>query len=222
MCTPCSRRRASQGFSTSARSAPPNAVWLSVTPFGLTRPRASWRASDLGVLASSGNMYSTGNPDRPPVRCTEPSGYAHTGGEAAFAVLTALWTGHPHHIDLSMQECVRVANMAQAATFERRIRREASRTIQPANAGDLAGVGRLRVVRLARRQSQDPFARAHRQARRGGWARRVASRRVGSSCSVEIADRSAGYFRAREPSAQTASAQWCTPDRRHGRSLVVV
>ena len=95
----------------------PNAVWLSVTPFGLTGPRASWRASDLGVLASSGNMYPTGNPERPPVRCTEPSGYAHTGGEAAFAVLTALWTGHPHRIDLSMQECVEVANMAFPAGF---------------------------------------------------------------------------------------------------------
>jgi crotonobetainyl-CoA:carnitine CoA-transferase CaiB-like acyl-CoA transferase len=95
----------------------PQAVWLSVTPFGLTGPRASWRASDLGVLASSGNMYPTGNPERPPVRSTEPSGYAHTGGEAAFAVLSALWTGYPHRIDLSMQECVEVANMAFPAGF---------------------------------------------------------------------------------------------------------
>ena len=97
----------------------PQAVWLSVTPFGLTGPRAAWRASDLGVLASSGNMYPTGNPDRPPVRCTEPSGYSHTGGEAAFAVLTALWSGYPHRIDLSMQECVEVANMAFPAGFAR-------------------------------------------------------------------------------------------------------
>jgi crotonobetainyl-CoA:carnitine CoA-transferase CaiB-like acyl-CoA transferase len=96
----------------------PDAVWVSVTPFGLTGPRASWRASDLGVLAASGNMYPTGDPDRPPVRCTEPSGYAHTGGEAAFAVLTACWTGHPQRVDLSMQECVDVANMAAPARFE--------------------------------------------------------------------------------------------------------
>ena len=73
----------------------PQADWLRVTPFGLTGPRAAWRASDLGVLASSGNMFSTGNPERAPLRCTEPSGYAHAGGEAAFAVLTALWTGIP-------------------------------------------------------------------------------------------------------------------------------
>jgi crotonobetainyl-CoA:carnitine CoA-transferase CaiB-like acyl-CoA transferase len=96
----------------------PDAVWLSVTPFGLTGPRSSWRASDLGVLAASGNMYPTGDPSRAPVRCTEPSGYGHTGGEAAFAVLSALWTGRGHHIDLSMQECVDVANMAAPARFE--------------------------------------------------------------------------------------------------------
>jgi len=96
----------------------PRAVWVSVTPFGQRGPRAAWRASDLGVLAASGNMYPTGDPDRPPVRCTEPSGYAHTGGEAAFAVLTACWTGAPQRVDLAMQECVDVANMAAPARFD--------------------------------------------------------------------------------------------------------
>jgi crotonobetainyl-CoA:carnitine CoA-transferase CaiB-like acyl-CoA transferase len=95
----------------------PDAVWVSVTPFGLTGPRSDWRASDLGVLAASGNMFPTGDPDRAPVRCTEPSGYGHTGGEIAFAVLSALWTGHGHRVDLSMQECVDVANMAAPARF---------------------------------------------------------------------------------------------------------
>jgi len=99
-------------------SRAPEAVWVSVTPFGLTGPRAGWRASDLGVLAASGNMYPTGDPDRPPVRCTHPSGYGHTGGETAFAVLSALWTGNAHRVDLSMQECVDVANMAAPARFE--------------------------------------------------------------------------------------------------------
>jgi len=97
----------------------PGAVWVSITPFGRTGPRAGWRASDLGVLAASGNMYATGDPDRPPVRCTEPSGYAHSGGEAAFAALSALWTGEGQQVDLSMTECVNVANMAAPARFAR-------------------------------------------------------------------------------------------------------
>ncbi len=92
-------------------------VWVSVTPFGVSGPRAGWRASDLGVMASSGNMYSTGDPDRAPVRCTEPSGYAHTGGEAAFAAITALASGRPQHVDLSMQEVVFIASMSGPSSF---------------------------------------------------------------------------------------------------------
>lgn len=95
----------------------PNAVWVSVTPFGLTGPRAGWRASDLGVMASSGNMFCTGDPDRAPVRCTEPSGYAHVGAETAFAALTGLASGRPQRVDVSMQEVVLIANMATPARF---------------------------------------------------------------------------------------------------------
>ncbi len=73
----------------------PGSVWVSVTPFGLTGPRGHWRASDLGVMAASGNMYCTGDPDREPVRCGEPSGYAHVGAETAFAALTGLASGTP-------------------------------------------------------------------------------------------------------------------------------
>jgi crotonobetainyl-CoA:carnitine CoA-transferase CaiB-like acyl-CoA transferase len=96
----------------------PDAVWVSITPFGLEGPRAHWKATDLGVMASSGNMFCTGDPDRAPVRCTKPTGYAHSGPEAAFAALTALWTGVPQRVDLSMQEVVLIANMAAPARYE--------------------------------------------------------------------------------------------------------
>ncbi|MDG2308538.1 MAG: CoA transferase [Candidatus Binatia bacterium] len=93
-------------------SSAPQAVWVRVTAFGATGPRAGWRGSDLGVMAASGNMFSTGDPDRAPVRSTEPSAYAHVGPEAAFAVLSGLASGRPQVIDLSMQEVVAVANMS--------------------------------------------------------------------------------------------------------------
>ena len=95
----------------------PNASWIRVTPFGLAGPRASWRATDLGVMASSGNMHVTGYPDRAPVRCSEPSGYAHVGPEVAFAALAALASGRRQIADVSMQEVVMVANMASATQF---------------------------------------------------------------------------------------------------------
>jgi crotonobetainyl-CoA:carnitine CoA-transferase CaiB-like acyl-CoA transferase len=95
----------------------PQAVWLKATPFGLDGPRAKWRASDLGIIAASGNMYATGYPDRPPLRCSEPAAYAHAGAEAAFAILTALASGRPQVIDLSMQEATMIASMSGAGQF---------------------------------------------------------------------------------------------------------
>lgn len=97
----------------------PNAVWVSITPFGRTGPRSHWRASDLGVMAASGNMYATGDADRAPVRCTEPSGYAHTGPEAAFAALTGLASARPQRVDLSMQEVVLIASMGAVGRYFR-------------------------------------------------------------------------------------------------------
>lgn len=101
----------------------PQAVWLMATPFGLQGPRAKWRASDLGLMAAAGNLYATGYPDQPPMRCTEPAGYAHAGAEGAFAILTALASGRPQVIDLSMQEVAMIASMSSAGQFPKTGRR---------------------------------------------------------------------------------------------------
>ncbi|HEY4396492.1 MAG TPA: CoA transferase [Acidimicrobiia bacterium] len=114
-----------------------HAVWARVTPFGGTGPHGGWRASDLGVMAVSGNMYATGDPDRPPVRCSEPAGYAHVGAETAYAVLTALASCYPHRIDISMQEVVFVANMVGLASFPKTGHRGARRG---------ANIGRTREI----------------------------------------------------------------------------
>jgi benzylsuccinate CoA-transferase BbsF subunit len=95
----------------------PHAVWVRISAFGNEGPRAGWCASDLGVMAASGNMYCTGDPDRAPIRSTEPTGYAHSGPEAAFAAMTALASGLPQRVDVSMQEVVLIANMAAPARY---------------------------------------------------------------------------------------------------------
>jgi len=115
----------------------PHSVWLRVTPFGHDGPRSSWRASDLGVMASSGNMFSTGFPDRAPVRCSEPSGYGHVGPEVAFAALTAHASGRPQIVDLSMQEVVLLSNMSSVAAYLKTRDRGARRG---------ASIGRTREV----------------------------------------------------------------------------
>jgi crotonobetainyl-CoA:carnitine CoA-transferase CaiB-like acyl-CoA transferase len=93
------------------RSTAPNAAWVAVTPFGLDSPRADWRASDLGIMASTGNLFCTGDADRPPVRCAEPASYAHGGVEAAIAALTAIASGRPQLVDVSLQEAVMIASL---------------------------------------------------------------------------------------------------------------
>ncbi len=97
----------------------PHAVWVSVTPFGLEGPRSEWSATDLGIMASTGNMYCTGDPDRPPLRCAEPVSYAHSGPEAAMAALSALASGRPQRVDLSMQESVMIASMGWPGRYAR-------------------------------------------------------------------------------------------------------
>jgi len=108
-------------LATSTRSGgKPDAIWVTVTPFGATGPRSTWRASDLGVMASSGNLFCTGDPDRAPVRCAGNAAYAHGGSETAFAVLSAIASGRrPVDVDVSLQEVVLVANMGAAGRFFR-------------------------------------------------------------------------------------------------------
>jgi crotonobetainyl-CoA:carnitine CoA-transferase CaiB-like acyl-CoA transferase len=107
------------GAPTADAASAPHAVWVSVTPFGLEGPKAQWRASDLGVMAATGNMYATGDPDRPPVRCSEPTAFAHGGPETALAALSGIASNRPQRVDLSLQETVMVASMGAAGRFAR-------------------------------------------------------------------------------------------------------
>jgi crotonobetainyl-CoA:carnitine CoA-transferase CaiB-like acyl-CoA transferase len=95
----------------------PGAIWVSVTPFGLTGPRANWRGSDLTVMAAGTGMYVTGDPDRAPLRASEPASYAHTGGEVVVAALSALASGVVQDVDVSMQELLLVTQMNAPARW---------------------------------------------------------------------------------------------------------
>lgn len=86
----------------------PRLVHCALTSFGRTGPRAHWRGHDLVVVALGGNAAMTGDPDRPPVRCTLPTAYLAAGPEAATGIAMALWaredTGRGQLVDVSMQE----------------------------------------------------------------------------------------------------------------------
>ena len=67
-----------------------DAVVCAITPFGLTGPYRTWRATHLTSCALGGVMYSQGPPEGPPVVMPGRQLYDHAGTHAAIAVLAAL------------------------------------------------------------------------------------------------------------------------------------
>lgn len=92
------------------RSRFPELITVRTTPWGETGPKAAWRATDLTLFASSGQLAVTGDSDRPPVRISIPQAWLHAESQAAVAALVALEhrarIGRGQHVDLSAQEAV--------------------------------------------------------------------------------------------------------------------
>jgi crotonobetainyl-CoA:carnitine CoA-transferase CaiB-like acyl-CoA transferase len=65
----------------------PHLVQVSITPFGQSGPYVKFKASDIEIMALSGCMSLTGDPDRPPLRVTFPQSYVWTGSYAAMGAL---------------------------------------------------------------------------------------------------------------------------------------
>ena len=111
--TSCSTRPARRARTSSIRRARRSAVWVRITPFGRDGPARRWRASDLGVMAASREhvLHRRSRPRAGPLHRADRRTRT-PGREAAFAALTALASGLPQRVDVSMQEVVLVANMA--------------------------------------------------------------------------------------------------------------
>ncbi len=93
------------------RELNPALVVVSITPFGLTGPKAGWTAHDLTVQAASGAMSLTGDADRAPLQLSAfPQAFLHAGLDAAVAALVALSArqidGWGRHADVSAQTSV--------------------------------------------------------------------------------------------------------------------
>lgn len=90
------------------RTDNPRLIQCALTPFGREGPYANFRAHDLVVVAMGGNAALTGDPDRPPVRCTLPTAYFHAGPEAVLGIIMAVLareeTGRGQFVDVSIRE----------------------------------------------------------------------------------------------------------------------
>lgn len=91
----------------SLREINPRLVMTSITPFGQDGPQASYLADDLEVMAASGCMYLIGDPEREPLRVSEPQAPLWTGLHAAAGTLIAHYhrelSGRGQHVDVSGQ-----------------------------------------------------------------------------------------------------------------------
>jgi crotonobetainyl-CoA:carnitine CoA-transferase CaiB-like acyl-CoA transferase len=88
----------------------PKIVMTSITPFGQTGPYKDYKGSDLVVMAMSGLMYITGDPDKAPLRISFPQAFLLASAHAAASSMIAHYyresSGEGQHVDVSAQECV--------------------------------------------------------------------------------------------------------------------
>ena len=86
----------------------PALVYTSVSGFGQTGPYRDYVGSDMVFFATGGEMYSTGEPERPPIRVANFVNLTQAGNMAAAASLMALRhvrrTGAGQYIDVSAFE----------------------------------------------------------------------------------------------------------------------
>jgi crotonobetainyl-CoA:carnitine CoA-transferase CaiB-like acyl-CoA transferase len=90
------------------RARHPHLVHVAIADFGLSGPRAEWRAEPLPAFAASGALHASGFPDRPP--CWLPGFLAHDCASvfAAVGALTAVLDRTRHGagqtVEVSVQE----------------------------------------------------------------------------------------------------------------------
>lgn len=118
--------------------ANPGLIITSITPFGQDGPYRDYKAPDIVGMSMGGSVYTTGYPDRPPLRMSFPQAYLHAGAHAASATMLALYhwqmTGEGQHIDVSMQQCVSLTLYNAVETWDlnkRNVKRSGSTLIRP-------------------------------------------------------------------------------------------
>jgi crotonobetainyl-CoA:carnitine CoA-transferase CaiB-like acyl-CoA transferase len=135
-------------------AANPALVYVSITPFGQSGPKARWADSDLILMAAGGPLAVGGEQDRAPLRLSVPQAYHHAAADAALGALVALHerlrSGLGQHVDVSAQQSVTActqANILSAAVGDRTLARTAGgiqsgpirlRLIYPAKDGHVA------------------------------------------------------------------------------------
>jgi crotonobetainyl-CoA:carnitine CoA-transferase CaiB-like acyl-CoA transferase len=100
----------------------PGIIMVSITPFGQGGPYQGYTTCDLVSQAMAGLMYTTGDPDRPPLRIGVPQAFVISGGSAAMAAMVAYYhretTGQGQYVDVSIHSSVAYALANILPTWE--------------------------------------------------------------------------------------------------------
>jgi crotonobetainyl-CoA:carnitine CoA-transferase CaiB-like acyl-CoA transferase len=91
----------------------PAIIMTSITPFGQTGPCAHYKATDIVLMAMGGLLRGLGDPDRPPVRISQPQAFFLGSIHGTLGSLMAHHhrraTGEGQHVDVSCQQAVVLA-----------------------------------------------------------------------------------------------------------------
>jgi crotonobetainyl-CoA:carnitine CoA-transferase CaiB-like acyl-CoA transferase len=103
------------------RALNPRLIYVSVTPFGRTGPKADDAATDLICWAAGGPLDPHRDDVRGPVRISLPQAFLHAAADAAAGALIAhharLRTGQGQHVDVSAQASLGIATLGRVLAY---------------------------------------------------------------------------------------------------------
>lgn len=103
------------------RALNPRLIYVSITPFGRTGPKADDAATDLICWAAGGPLDPHRDDVRGPVRISLPQAFLHAAADAAAGALIAhharLRTGEGQHVDVSAQASLGIATLGRVLAY---------------------------------------------------------------------------------------------------------
>ena len=106
----------------SLRERFPQLIYVSISAFGQTGPKAHYVGSDLAIWAAGTPLLMTGDDDRAPLRVSQPQAWGHAAADAAGGAMLALhaWhqSGRGQHVDVSAQVSAAQATLAQVLAYQ--------------------------------------------------------------------------------------------------------
>jgi len=100
----------------------PAIIMTSITPFGQTGPYAQYKVTDIVLMGMGGLMRHFGDPDRAPVRFSQPQTFVVGGMFAVESSIMAHYyrqaTGQGQHVDVSCREAIILTNLFYSESWE--------------------------------------------------------------------------------------------------------